>query len=75
MKEGFDTKNCSVVEGKLALPYMYFAGRVGSRFLTTLRDEKKILGIKCSRCKKVLKLKVVSCPPANPIISSLLNHS
>jgi uncharacterized OB-fold protein len=53
MKEGFDTTDCSVVEGKLALPYTYFAGRVGSKFLTTLRDAKKILGIKCSRCNKV----------------------
>ena len=41
------------VEGKLALPYQYFAGKTGSKFLTTLRDEKKILGIKCDRCNKV----------------------
>ena len=42
-----------VVEGKLALPYQYFAGRTGSRFLRALRDEKKILGIKCGKCGKV----------------------
>ena len=53
MKEGFDTTDCFVVEGKLALPYSYFAGRVGSKFLTTIRDEKKIKGIKCNKCKKV----------------------
>jgi uncharacterized OB-fold protein len=53
MKEGFDTTHCFTVEGKLALPYSYFAGRVGSKFLTTIRDEKKILGIRCSKCKKV----------------------
>ena len=53
MKEGFDTTNCFVVEGKLALPYSYFAGRVGSKFLTTIRDEKKIMGIRCNKCKKV----------------------
>lgn len=53
MKEGFDKTNCFAVEGKLALPYSYFAGRVGSKFLTTIRDEKKILGIKCNTCKKV----------------------
>ncbi|MBM4319466.1 MAG: hypothetical protein FJ125_05775 [Deltaproteobacteria bacterium] len=35
-----------VVEGKLALPYQYFAGRTGSKFLVTLRDGKKILAIK-----------------------------
>ncbi|MDZ7831462.1 MAG: MaoC/PaaZ C-terminal domain-containing protein [Desulfobacterales bacterium] len=42
-----------VVEGKLALPYQYFAGRTGSRFLTTLRDEQKIKGLKCKKCNKV----------------------
>jgi uncharacterized OB-fold protein/acyl dehydratase len=42
-----------VVEGKLALPYQYFAGRTGSKFLTTLRDQKKILGIRCGKCGKV----------------------
>ena len=41
-----------VVEGKLALPYKYSAGRVGSRFLRTLRDEKKILGIRCPKCQR-----------------------
>jgi hypothetical protein len=26
---------------------------VGSKFLTTIRDQKKILGIRCNKCKKV----------------------
>jgi uncharacterized OB-fold protein len=42
-----------VVEGKMALPYQYFAGTVGSKFLVALRDEKKILGIRCDKCNKV----------------------
>jgi uncharacterized OB-fold protein/acyl dehydratase len=42
-----------VVEGKLALPYRYFAGRTGSRFLLALRGEKKILGSRCPACNKV----------------------
>lgn len=46
-------ENCWVVEGKLALPYQYFAGAVGSRFLIALRDEKKILGQRCPKCNKV----------------------
>ena len=53
MKEGFDRTDCFTVDGKLALPYTYFAGRVGSKFLTTIRDEKKIMGIKCNKCNKV----------------------
>ncbi len=53
MKKNFDTSDCYQVEGKLALPYTYFAGSVGSKFLTTIRDEKKILGIKCDKCSKI----------------------
>ncbi len=46
-------KNSFVVDGKLALPYQYFAGRLGSRFITRLRDKKAIFGVKCESCKKV----------------------
>jgi 3-hydroxybutyryl-CoA dehydratase len=46
-------KDSFVVEGKLALPYQYFAGRTGSRFLVALRDEKKIMGVRCKHCDKV----------------------
>jgi uncharacterized OB-fold protein len=42
-----------VVDGQLALPYQYFAGTVGSHFLTSLRDRKKILGQRCPTCNKV----------------------
>ena len=45
--------DCFVVEGKLALPYQYFAGQTGSRFIISLRDEKKIRGLKCEKCNKV----------------------
>lgn len=42
-----------IVEGKLALPYQYFAGRTGSRFLVALRDDKKIRGLECPKCGAV----------------------
>jgi 3-keto-5-aminohexanoate cleavage enzyme len=42
-----------IVEGKMALPYTYFAGRVGSKFITTIRDQKKIMGVKCPTCNTV----------------------
>lgn len=48
-----DTSNAYIVEGKLALPYTYFAGRVGSAFLTTLRDKKQIMAVRCNTCSKV----------------------
>ncbi len=53
MKQNFDTTDCYTIDGKLALPYTYFAGRVGSTFLTTIRDQKKIMGVKCNRCNQV----------------------
>lgn len=46
-------EHCKVVDGKLALPYQYFAGRVGSKFIISLRDKKQILGVKCKKCDKV----------------------
>jgi len=39
--------------GKMALPNQYFAGRVGSKFIIALRDENKILGVRCEKCNKV----------------------
>lgn len=45
-----DTRDCFVLEGKMALPNQYFAGRLGSKFLIALRDKKKILGIRCKQC-------------------------
>ncbi len=53
MHPNFDLSDCYTIQGKLALPYTYFAGSVGSIFLTTLRDRRKIMGIKCHTCGKV----------------------
>lgn len=53
MKDNFDTSDCYTIDGKMALPYSYFAGRVGSKFITTLRDQKKIMGIRCDPCDTV----------------------
>ena len=62
MESEIEKADCFVVEGKLALPYTYFAGRVGSRFITTLRDQKKILGIRCTSCAKVFVPPRQTCP-------------
>jgi hypothetical protein len=40
------------IEGKMALPYQYFAGAVGSRFIVALRDQKQILGVRCEQCQQ-----------------------
>lgn len=52
-QETLDRSDCYTIHGKLALPYTYFAGSVGSTFLTTIRDQRKIMGLKCHACNKV----------------------
>jgi uncharacterized OB-fold protein len=51
-KDREEKRDCFVLEGKMALPNQYFAGRLGSRFIIALRDRKKIMGLKCDTCGK-----------------------
>lgn len=48
-----DTADCFVMPGKMVMHIQYFAGRVGSKFIISLRDDKKILGVRCPKCNKV----------------------
>ena len=41
------------INGKLEIPYKYFAGKFQSKALGLLRDEGKIMAVKCPKCKKV----------------------
>lgn len=47
-------KWCYQVQGKLEIPYRYFAGEFLSQFFVELRDHKKIRGVRCPQCAKVL---------------------
>ena len=42
-----------VYNGRIDIPNTYSAGTVGSHFLTELRDNKHILGMKCEKCNVV----------------------
>jgi len=42
-----------VYHGKIYIPNTYTAGAVGSRFLIEMRDNKKIMGTKCTTCDLV----------------------
>ncbi len=53
MNNAVDTRDAYIIEGKMALPYSYFAGRVGSRFITAIRDQKTIRGVRCENCDTV----------------------
>ncbi len=53
MNNKFDTSDCYSIEGKLALPYFYLAGEVGSKFIQTIRDQRKLMGVRCNRCDRI----------------------
>ena len=38
------------VEGRIKIPYRWPAGKIGTRFLAALRDERQILGLRCESC-------------------------
>ncbi len=42
-----------VLKGQIAVPYTWWVGETGSRFLIALRDEGKILGNRCDSCGTV----------------------
>ncbi|MFA5368127.1 MAG: Zn-ribbon domain-containing OB-fold protein [Dehalococcoidia bacterium] len=42
-----------IFSGHMVYTHKFEAGRTGSRFLRELRDNKKILGLKCHNCNKV----------------------
>jgi uncharacterized OB-fold protein len=48
-------------EGRIKVPYNWYVGEVGSRFLVNLRDNKEIWGIRCPSCKKVYVPPVKTC--------------
>lgn len=41
------------LKGQIRMPYTWSVGITGSRFLTALRDHKKILANRCGRCGTV----------------------
>lgn len=42
-----------VHESRIKVPYQWSTGVVGTRFFKAIRDEKKILGARCDKCRKV----------------------
>lgn len=42
-----------IMNDRLDLPTWSCAGRIGTRFLTEIRDRRRIMGLKCPKCGKV----------------------
>jgi hypothetical protein len=51
-----------VYESRIKVPYNWQAGETASRFLLTLKNERKFVGKKCPKCAKVLVPPRKSCP-------------
>lgn len=43
-----------LIPSRITIPFSYTAGRVASRFFVELRDNKRIMAVRCPACKKVL---------------------
>ena len=43
-----------ILSAKILLPFSYSVGRTASKFFIELRDNKKIMGIKCPKCGRVI---------------------
>ena len=48
-----DDVEALTLKGQIAVPYTWWVGKTGSRFLISLRDEEKILGNRCTKCNTV----------------------
>jgi len=51
-----------VMEGRIKVPYRWFAGEVGTRYLESLRDDGKFLGTRCPKCDIVYHVPRRNCP-------------
>jgi len=62
MTRSLEELEAFVVEGKVTIPMTYSAGAVGSRFLIEMRDNKRIMGMRCSKCNIVYIPPRSTCP-------------
>ncbi len=51
-----------VCESKISVPYSWWAGETATKFLTALRDDKKLLAVKCGTCGKSYVPPRKTCP-------------
>ena len=62
MKDIFNDVVPQVLESRINVPYNWWAGDTASRFLTSLRDSKMILGTRCDQCSRVFVPPRKTCP-------------
>jgi uncharacterized OB-fold protein len=57
-----DGQEIIVMDGRIKVPYRWAAGEVGTKYLASLRDDKKFLGTRCPKCDKVYHVPRRNCP-------------
>ena len=62
MADFWDKVEPRVYESRIKVPYTWQAGETASRFLLSLKNEKKFIGKKCPKCTKVLIPPRKICP-------------
>jgi len=73
MEDIFKDIEPMVYKSGINIPYHWWAGDTASRFFVSLRDEKKIIGTKCGKCKKVFVPPRKTCPDCFTEISDWVN--
>lgn len=51
-----------VMDGRIKVPYRWFAGEVGTRYLESLRDDGVFMGTRCPECGIVYHVPRRNCP-------------
>jgi uncharacterized OB-fold protein len=64
-----------VYEGQIYIPNTYTAGALGTRVLTSLRDKKKIMGIRCPSCNRVYVPPRLTCKDCFSQLDELMEVS
>jgi len=62
MDDSFEGIEPLVYQSGISVPYSWWAGETASRFFTTIRDEKKIMGTRCGKCGKGFVPPRKTCP-------------
>jgi len=62
MSDIFENVQPMVHKSRISVPYHWWAGETASRFFIGLRDEQKIQGTRCAKCKKVFLPPRKTCP-------------
>jgi uncharacterized OB-fold protein len=62
VKDIFEGIEPMVYQGRINVPYNWWAGDTASKFLLAIRDERKILGTRCGKCNRVFVPPRKTCP-------------